>query len=396
MSENINATIESLTTGFEDFKASHKETLASLEEHLKAAATGAKEDAKSALDSANAAAERVVVLADRLTEAEQKLVDGVMSGKAATESLGALVTKSDAYQRFASGGSNKMRIEANTIIGQEGSPLENADTIVPSQRLPGIIPGAFRQLRVRDVLPQGTTSSNLIEYTRELAFTNNAAETAEGTAKPETDVTFELVSAPVRTIAHWLKLSKQVMDDAPALASYIDTRLRYGVELRIDQSLLNGNGTGQNISGMTNTSNFTAFTPTSGDTSLDSINRAIYAVIAADYAPTAIIMNPADWGAIERVKGSDDHYVVGNPQGRLGPVLWGLPVVVTNNMTSGKFMVGSMDIAYQVWNRQGTAVEMFDTDEDNVQKNLVTVRAESRLALAVYRPASVQYGDLIL
>jgi HK97 family phage major capsid protein len=208
-------------------------------------------------------------------------------------------------------------------------------------------------------------------------------------------VTFELASAPVRTIAHWLKLSTQVLDDAPALASYIDTRLRYGVELRIDQQLLNGNGTGQNISGMTDSGNFTAFTPTPGETALDSINRAIYAVYAADYAPTAMIMNPADWGAIERIKGNDEHYIIGNPQGTIGRVLWGLPVVVSNTMTSGKFLLGAMPIAYQVWNRQGTVVEMYAQDEDNVQRNLVTVRAESRLALAVYRPISVQYGDLV-
>jgi HK97 family phage major capsid protein len=180
------------------------------------------------------------------------------------------------------------------------------------------------------------------------------------------------------------------MDDAPALASYVDTRLRYGVEQRIDAQLLNGNGTGQNISGMTNSGNYTAFTPESGDNAIDSINRAIYEVIGADYAPTAIMMNPKDWGAIERTK-INDSYVFGSPGLAVGPVLWGLPVVVTNAMTEG-----AMDVAYQVWNRQGTIVEMSESDDTNFQKNLVTVRAESRLALAVYRPASVQYGDLTL
>jgi HK97 family phage major capsid protein len=65
-------------------------------------------------------------------------------------------------------------------------------------------------------------------------------------------------------------------------------------------------------------------------------------------------------------------------------------------MTQGKFMVGAMDVAAQVWNRQGTTVEMSEADDTNFQKNLVTVRAEARLGLAIYRPASVQYGDLTL
>jgi HK97 family phage major capsid protein len=233
----------------------------------------------------------------------------------------------------------------------------------------------------------------LVEYTRELAFTNAAAETAEGETKPEATLTFELASAPVKTIAHWLKLSKQVMDDAPALASYVDTRLRYGVDLRIDQQLLNGNGSGQNIGGLAKAGNHTAFTPASGDNAIDSINRAIYLVAAADYNATAIILNPADWGAIERTKTQDDAYVFGAPQ-RLAPTLWGLPVVATNTMTAGKFMVGAFDMAAQVWNRQGTVVEMSEADDTNFQKNLVTVRAEARLALAIYRPVSIQYGSL--
>lgn len=375
---------------FEKFKAAQVEADKRVEELAKASG----DQAKQAIEDAKVSAKKVQELADRLAEAEQKMVENVMSAKAAPKTLGQIVATSQAYKDFCDGKTSKMQVEASTIVGVEDSPATSSDTIVPTQRLPGIIPGTFRMLRVRDVLPSGTTSSNLVEYTRELAFTNNAAETEEKEVKPETDLTFELASAPVRTIAHWIKASTQVLSDAPMLQGYIDNRLRYGVELRIDNQLLNGDGTGQNISGMLDTGNFTAFTPTTGDTALDSINRAIYDVIGADYTATAIIMNPADWGAIERLKATDDHYIVGNPQGRIGPVLWGLPVVVTNNMTAGDFAVGAMDIAYQVWNRQGVVVQMFMQDEDNVQRNLVTIRSEARLALAIYRSASVYSGNL--
>lgn len=369
-----------------------------IEEGLKTASASsnqASSEAKSAIEAATKAAEEIQSIANRVQEIEQKTADAVKMGKEAPKTLGQMLIATDGFKQFANGQVSKVRVELkNTITGQDGSPPANSNILVGSQRLAGIVPGAFRTLRVRDVLPQGTTSSNLVEYTRELAFTNNAAETAEGAAKPESVNTFELASAPVRTIAHWLKLSKQVMDDAPALVSYVDNRLRYGVELRIDEQLLNGNGSGQNISGMTDSGNFTAFTPQSGDNAIDSINRAIYEVVNNDYAPTAIIMNPADWGEIERTKVGDS-YVFGAPNSAVGPVLWGLPVVVTNTMTPGKFMVGAMDVAYQVWNRQGVTVEMSESDGDNFQKNLVTVRAEARLALAVYRPASVFYGDLL-
>jgi HK97 family phage major capsid protein len=351
-------------------------------------------ESKSAVEAAEKAAKELKAMGDRLLEIEQKQAEGIKKGYELPKTLGESFATSEEFKAFAEGRTSKARLEIkNTITGQSGSPATNSDTIVAPQRQVGIVSGAFRTLRIRDVMPSGTTSSNLVEYTRELAFTNSAAETAEGATKPEAALTFELVSAPVKTIAHWLKLSKQVMDDAPALASYVDTRLRYGVDLRIDQQLLNGNGSGQNIGGLAKVGNHTAFTPASGDNAIDSINRAIYLVAAADYNATAIILNPADWGAIERTKTDDNAYVFGAPM-KLAPTLWGLPVIATNTMTAGKFMVGAMDVAAQVWNRQGTTVEMSEADDTNFQKNLVTVRAEARLALAIYRPASIQYGSL--
>lgn len=388
--EALSQTVEKINSAIGSFK----ETQGKLNDEIKSLANNSDKVSKEALNRANDLATQIGAISTQIVELEQKLSDDVIQGKEKIQTLGNMVIKSEAFKQYAAGNTSRFRIEANTIIGQEGSPPENSDTLVAPQRLPGIIPGAFRALRVRDVIPQGATSSNMVEYTRELAFTNNAAETAEGAAKPESAITFELTQAPVRTIAHFLKVSKQVLEDAVALQSYIDTRLRYGVDLRYDAQLLNGNGTGQNISGITKSGNFTAFTPTSGDTALDSINRAIYSVLSADYAATAVMLNPTDWGKIERLKGSDNHYVIGNPQGIMGPTLWGLPVVVTNNLTAGKLLVGAFNISHQVWNRSGTVVEMFEQDEDNVQTNLVTVRAEARGCLATYKPASVYYGNL--
>ena len=171
--------------------------------------------------------------------------------------------------------------------------------------------------------------------------------------------------------------------------------MRYGVDAREDLQLLVGDGTGQNISGMTIAANRTAFTPTSGDTALDSLNRAKYAIIGADYAADAVIMNPADWGAIERLKTSTAEYVVGDPFGSIIPRVWGLPVVLSNNMTSGSFHMADFATTYDHLNREGTAVEMAFSGND-FTNNLVTIRAEKRTALATLRPASTRFGALTL
>ena len=398
--------LKELQAGFAAFKAAQAKADESLRALIKEQIDGTKESIAAAVKTANEMAAKVQDVSKRLVEAEQKLVAGVYAGKAAPKSLGVLVAESDAFKAFAEGKTSKCRVVlnqefdvfANTIIGQSGSPLTNSDTIVAPQRMPGIIPGAFRRLRARDLIPSGPTSSNMVEFTRELTFTDNAAETAEAAEKPESAITFELVQAPVKTIAHWIKVSRQVLDDAPALQAYIDVRMRYGVDLREDKQLIAGNGVGQNLTGMCIAPNMTAFTPTSGDKALDTINRIKYVIDNADYLATGIVLNPTDWGNIERTKvgSSDDRYVIGDPRSAMGPFLWGLPVVVTPSMTAGKLLIAAFDIAFMLWNRKETVVEMSASDDTNFQKNLITIRAEKRCALAGQRPASVRYGNLTL
>lgn len=345
--------------------------------------------------------------AERLKELEQKAAEGFKGSQSADEnkSWGDMFIESGSFKDFAGGGSNaRARVEVkNTILGEGGSPQNPVDTLTQADRLPGIVPGAFRSLNVLDFVPSGVTGSNQIEYTREATWTSNAGETAENGQKPESALTFELVNDPVRTIAHFIKASKQVLDDAPMLSSYIDRRMRHGLQARLQSQILKGNGTSPNISGLSDSGRHTAFNPATGEIALDSLNRAKYAIIGADYQPNVIIMNPSDFGAIERVKStsSSNDYAAGGGaalsyiNGGMTPLLWGLPVVTSNDVASGKFYMMDSN-AIQLFMRQGVTVEMFEQDDINIQKNLLTIRAEMRAALAVYTPLAVRYGDLLV
>ena len=387
---DINALIGNLT-------ASYKEGHENLTAQIKTIVESGEKVNADQLASAEKAAADLTAMADNLVELEQKIAAGMSRGDQAPQSLGQLYVEADGFKSFASGSGDgskfRMEIQASTITGQTGSPPENSDILVEPGRRAGIVAGAFRSLRVADLLTGIPISSNAWDFTREASFTNNAVEVAEAAAKAETDLTFELATVNVRTIAHWIKVSNQILADAPAVAAYIDARMIYGVNAREDLQLLVGDGTGQNISGMTIAANRTAFTPTSGDTALDSLNRAKYAIIGADYAADGVIMNPADWGAIERLKTSDAAYVVGNPFGMITPIVWGLPVVLSNNMTSGSFHMADFATTYDHLQRSGTVVEMGFVNDD-FTKNLVTIRAEKRAALATLRPASTRFGAL--
>ena len=390
MSEEL---IKATQEGLKSVEVKVGEALAKYEGQLKEAG----DVASKTRDELKALTEHHRELSDAFTSLAQKGVK--MEKDEAPKSFGQEFVSSDAYKSLISGASGRARIELkNTIIGEAGSPANPVDTLAPADRMPGIVAGAFRSLNLLDFIPTGVTTSNLVEYTKDDVFTNDAVETREAAQKPESDQTFSLVSVPVRTIAHFLKISKQVMDDAPAVATYIDRRLRHGVLNRLQTQVVNGNGTSPNIAGILASGNSTTVTAATGDSAIDFASKLKYAVIAAEYTPNAYFINPADWGKIERIKKDDEGYVAADGvvsyiNNGLTATLWGLPVVASNAVPAGTLICAASD-AMMLWQRSGVVVEAYEQDDDNVQKNLVTIRAEMRGAFSVFRATAIQKGTI--
>jgi HK97 family phage major capsid protein len=336
----------------------------------------------------------------RLKEIEQKMA---RKGEAPQreKSLGERVTDDEAVKAFIkAGGKGRISVAVKAIISALTTDADGSagDLIVP-QRVPGIFPGIERRLAVRDLLTPGRTSSNAIQYVKETGFTNAAATVTEtaGTAKAQSDIKFDIVTSAVTTIAHWVLATKQILDDVPQLQSYIDGRLRYGLKYVEDNQLLNGGGTGTDLNGIyTQATAYSApIVPTAaGDmTKIDVIRLAMLQAFLAEYPSTGIVMHPSDWADIELTKTNDGAYLFANPQGGVEPRLWRLPVVETQAMTIDKFLVGAFKLGAQIFDREDANVEISTEDSDNFRKNLVTIRAEERLALAVYRPEAFIKGD---
>ena len=291
----------------------------------------------------------------------------------------------------------------NTILTVSGSPLNPDHHLVAEDRLNGIVPLAFRSLNILDVVPQGTTNSDTIKYSRELTNTNAAAETPQGEAKPESAITFGSATESVRDIPTIIKVSRQALRDAPFLASFINTRLGHMVRHKLQMQIIDGDGTGVELNGLTKSGNFTAFTPVSGDNAFDSLSKAKYATMGADYEANTVLLNPADFGAMERLKrgSADDAYILSGATALnyvangMIPQIWGMNVVLSNDIATGKLLV--LDInTIQLFMREGLSIEMFEQDSDNVQKNLITIRAELAAALATYVQPAIRYGDLLV
>jgi HK97 family phage major capsid protein len=241
-----------------------------------------------------------------------------------------------------------------------------------------------RRMVVRNLLPTVGVTGGSVEYPKQTQRTHAADMVAEGALKPESAYAFDLVTTQVRTIAHWVPASRQILDDAPQLMGLIDTELRYGLELKEESQILYGDGTGQNLLGLIPQSTaFAAPFTVESPNLIDTIGLAILQNALADLPADGIVVHPSDWMRMRLLKDADGKYILGDPGSNVDPVLFGLPVVATPAMTVDKFLVGNFEAAGTLYDRWAPRVEVSTEHADFFVRNLVAVLAEERIGLAV-------------
>lgn len=335
----------------------------------------------------------------RLQEAEQKLDRRGASEDEQHKTAGAEFVNSDAYKAYVAEGNFKKSFnfatKAVTSITSATTGTGAAGDAIAPDRLGGILAAPNRRMTVRDLLTPGRTNSNLIQYVQETGFQNMAATVAEGVAKPQSDIAFDLVASSVVKIATYVKASTEILMDAAMMQSYIDGRLRYMLAYVEEGQLLNGSGTGNNLNGIyTQATAYAAPITVVSPTRIDVLRLALLQAELAEYPSTGIVLHPSDWAAIELQKDAGGNYIFANPQSLAQPALWGRPVVSTQAMTADTFLVGAFKLGAQIFDRMQANVMVATENEDDFIKNMVTILAEERLGLAVYRPAAFVKGDL--
>ena len=367
-----------------------------------------KETAASDAAELKRLGEEQTKFARQLLEVQQKALGAGMP-KAEVKTVGAQFTEAAGFKAFAEGSAQKARVDLKEIEAEAKADAVDPITtptggVVQAYRRPGVLAGAFRPLTIEGLFPTINIATNAFEYVQEneAKLVNGAAFVAEAAQKPFGSTDFELKTGTIRTIAHLARVSKQLLADAPALAAYINQRMVYGVDLTVEDQLVTGDGTGQNLSGILHEGNYTDHGATKADlggasaTLFDLILFAKSKVEQAFYRPNVILLNPSDWTALQMVKDNSGDYYLGHPASVAPKYLWGLPIWTTPAITKGKFLVGDFTQAATLWTRQGMTVEAFEQDQDNVQKNLVTLRAERRLGFGIERASALCGGALAL
>jgi HK97 family phage major capsid protein len=271
-----------------------------------------------------------------------------------------------------------------------------------------VYPTIYRPLEaplvMRDVLLNMTTNSDNVTVLQEGTFTNSAAEVIEATttsdgAKAESALTFTEATFPVQWIAHWIPITRQMLEDLAMMQSYVDDRLLIGLRRREDNQFLNGNGTAPNLRGILATSGiqtldgtyFTGSAVQDAGTDNENVNRIRRAKrviqVTGKATATFVVMNPTDLENIDTITDSTRQYLLAGPLAAEPRRLWGLQVVESENIAAGTALVGDGTMAAVV-DRMDARIYTTDSHSDFFIRNIFVILAEERVALPVFRPAA--------
>lgn len=374
---------------------------AELQTHLKAVET--LREKRDEVRAAIAVRERVDAIGEAIEVIDGDGKSDVPAAQRA-RSLGEAFVKSDGYKALKERGvhgqwsTGSIDINAKALF-DSGSAGSEANGLIQPDVQPGILPILTERLTVADLMAQGTTSSPLVRYMVEKVATSGAAGVPESGDKPESTIEFDAEDEPVKKIATFLPVTDEMIEDVEGLQSYINARLSRFVREEEEAQLLDGAG-GDDLEGLlgripAGNLGVNAGALTTASNAADHVFAAMTKVREAFVEPTAIVMHPDDWASIALLKDGQDRYIAGGPFAAQPETLWGKRVVVTAAMDAGSALVGDFQSA-QVYRKGGLSVEASNSHADYFRKNKTAIRAEERLALAVYRPAAFATADLAI
>lgn len=342
---------------------------------------------------------------------EKKAADEDGDEQTAGMSLADRFVKSTAYKRFAQDATDGYTPAGATINiksgrvgsmddmyrGRTGSKALTSDqAFSQNTRLPMVDNSVAPRLSLLDLITRGRISTAGFEYLQITAVTRAAAIVKENTGvtatdqlKPLSELSSALVEAKVATYADGFVVSNQMLADEGALATFMDLQLRYNLDAVIEDTLINGSGTGITPRGIKNTTGVQAVDAAVGgiEQLVAGIREAIRRIDDLGGVSTGIVLNSEDAMDLDlwKQEGTGAFYG-GGPFALIQKVLWGVPWVISSKVAKGEAIVGDLK-QIALLDRDGLSINAFNQHEDFARRNLTYVRAELRAAQAIYKPA---------
>lgn len=325
-----------------------------------------------------------------------------------SKSIGERFTSSEEYKSFmAKGGRGESgNVELKDITGASAS----AGGLIPEFRVPTVFANPDRALFVRQLVNNSTCAGDSVTIMRENVFTNNAGPQYDENGTPvnqlvdknKSDITYTSANVPVRTMAHHIIASRQVLSDAPRLRAMIDQRLPYGLNLNMDNQLLYGDGLTENFTGLfvdagVNDVGEIAAGTTADELPLAMIKHLRKAVTLCQtsefYNVNGLILSPTDWETIETATATDGKFIWVNVNQGGEQRMWRVPVIVSNAVQTGDFLLGDWSLGATLYQREGLTVRASESHANLFTQNGVAILGEERAAFAIELPKAFTKGS---
>lgn len=306
------------------------------------------------------------------------------------KSVGQIVVESRSYAQFKDsnyGGYARVDLPDYGVTDFKTTLTTSAGFAPFSPRGPDVVPFALRRPVVQDLMPSIPTDYASVVYMEETTNTQNAASVAEAATKPESARVWTQRTVLVEVVATTLPVSEQQLADVPQIRGIIDTSLGQEVELAEETEILGGSGSSPHLQGfLTKTGVQTQ--AKGGDPVPTAFMKALTLIRFTGFAePSAAVWHPNDWQDVITLQDLQGRYIFGDPSNIRVNQIWGVPAVVTPAETENTILVGDFRMYSYVARRMGLRIDVGYVN-DNFAKNLRTLRAETRLALVIRRPAA--------
>lgn len=393
----------------ENVKKQLDELVNIIDEKIEKSSNQIKENVDSDLDSVvkgeiSSLIEKHKELEERLdkSEVENKKDNFAPRFSSKRDYVSDTLNKSESFKSMKDGLTNNANVEfkADVLISDSVSGASSSRDAVGVDKITGIKQDPAQLTNMLSIIPVGTTSSNVVRYVKESSWTDNAAFTNEGAAPSDSEFDLVAADAVIQKIVSVMTISQEMIQDTAGLESYIVNRIPQKISAKIDDALLEGNGSSPNLQGLAVSGGGTVFAE--GDfadsvesaTQLDVLYCAMNQLALSNYNANGIVLHPTDFHKIAILKDTTNAYLRGNSITSADGFLRinGIPVYKNVALTAGNFLIGDFNAGSQVWMRENLGVTMAYENNDNFEKNLVSIRGMARMAHSVYLPLAYVRG----
>lgn len=316
-------------------------------------------------------------------------------------SVGELAAKNEAVKNYQAGTvSFEVSTKADTIHTSGAANSVSRTTVTAPYYRSGMVTMPDQPLQIEDLFPHIPVTVDAIEYLKEGTFTDGSAVTAEGSKLGETKFNKpSLATANCVNIGAYSVVTHQLITNEQAFAAYVNSKMQYKLQLNVENQLINGTGSGQ-LGGLLKAGNYTDKTADArqglpaSEANLFDLALLLKNEFEKQYiVPENFILNPNDWVGLCLLKDKKGNYILGGPQSLATKTLWGVPVLTSPLVASGKYILGNFTLGATIYDREALNFRISDQDGENFKSMLYTLRVNRRLGFAVENPLAIFAGD---